>query len=343
MVGSVLQGLIVLNNLDTYIYQSWHGTLLTIAVIVFASLFNTLLAVRLPMIEGVLLILHLAGLFAIIIPLWVMAPRGNVKDTILTFTTTAGWSDVSLASLIGMVSVIAVLVGYDCTVHMCEYAVMKLHCGTSLTSNHSRRSTRRLNRIAPSLDVVHLSQRHHGNSHGRDFRLLHRRHRQRSRQPHERAFYPGLLQRNPKLCWGDYHDNDHCRYAHISLYQRSRHGFETALVVCARQWSSMLEMALPCSGQLEHSTKCRVGLGCYQHLAEHDQHRIVRRAQCHQFTRCCELAVQLHGDYQVRRLHYCQNFYILVADSICPHSCLIYRRTLTAQSATAPSPSFPVY
>lgn len=122
MVGGVLQGLIVLNNLETYIYQSWHGTLLTIAVILFASLFNTLLAVRLPMIEGVLLILHIGGLFAIIIPLWVMAPRGNVKDTMLTFTTTAGWSDVSLASLIGMVSVIAVLVGYDCTVHMCKHS-----------------------------------------------------------------------------------------------------------------------------------------------------------------------------------------------------------------------------
>ncbi|KAM0696528.1 hypothetical protein Q7P36_003776 [Cladosporium allicinum] len=120
MVGSALQGLIVLNNLDTYIYQSWHGTLLTIAVILFVSVFNTLLAVRLPMIEGVLLILHLGGIFAIIIPLWVMAPRGNVKDTILTFTTTAGWSDVSLASLIGMVSVIGILVGYDCTVHMSE-------------------------------------------------------------------------------------------------------------------------------------------------------------------------------------------------------------------------------
>jgi hypothetical protein len=124
MVGSVLQSLIVLNNLDTYIYQSWHGTLLTIAVILFASMFNTLLAVRLPMIEGVLLILHLAGLFAIVIPLWVLAPRGNVKDTILTFTTTAGWPDVSLASLIGMVSVIAVLVGYDCTVHMCKSKIM---------------------------------------------------------------------------------------------------------------------------------------------------------------------------------------------------------------------------
>ncbi|KAK3068996.1 hypothetical protein LTR53_013018, partial [Teratosphaeriaceae sp. CCFEE 6253] len=120
MVGSVLQGLIVLNNLDTYVFQSWHGTLLTIAVILFVSLFNTLLASRLPLIEGVLLILHVAGLFAIIIPLWVMAPRGNVHDTLFKFTTTGGWPNLGLASLIGMANPIGVLVGYDCAVHMSE-------------------------------------------------------------------------------------------------------------------------------------------------------------------------------------------------------------------------------
>ncbi|KAK0246605.1 hypothetical protein LTS09_018253, partial [Friedmanniomyces endolithicus] len=118
MVGSCIQGLIVLNNLDTYIFQAWHGTLLTIAVILFVSLFNTLLAARLPLIEGVLLILHMAGLFAIIIPLWVMAPRGNIHDTLFKFTTTGGWPDLGLASMIGMVNPIGVLVGYDCAVHM---------------------------------------------------------------------------------------------------------------------------------------------------------------------------------------------------------------------------------
>lgn len=120
MVGSVIQGLIVLNNLDTYIYQSWHGTLLTMAVIWFVVIFNTVFAVRLPLIEGILLIVHIAGLFAIIIPLWVMAPRGNVKDTLLTFTTTAGWDNVGLSSLIGVVNPIGVLIGYDCIVHMSE-------------------------------------------------------------------------------------------------------------------------------------------------------------------------------------------------------------------------------
>ena len=263
MVGSVLQSLIVLNNLDTYIYQFWHGTLLTIAVILFASMFNTLLAVRLPMIEGVLLILHLAGLFAIVIPLWVLAPRGNVKDTILTFTTTAGWPDVSLASLIGMVSVIAVLVGYDCTVHMCKSKIMNSSLGGEFDQCYSRRSARRLHRTTPSLDVVHLSQRHHGNCHGRDIHLLHRRHRRRSRQPHERAFHPSVLQRNAKLRRRNNHDNDHRRHAYFSMHQRSRHGFETTLVVCTRQRPAMLEMAILRSGQLEYPAERRFGLGCH--------------------------------------------------------------------------------
>jgi len=73
MVGTIIQGLIVLNVTD-YVWHSWHGTLLTIAVVVFAILFNTVLAARLPLIEGTVLILHLAGFFAIIVPLWVMAP-----------------------------------------------------------------------------------------------------------------------------------------------------------------------------------------------------------------------------------------------------------------------------
>ncbi|OQO10202.1 hypothetical protein B0A48_04559 [Cryoendolithus antarcticus] len=120
MVGSVLQGLIVLNNLDTYVYASWHGTLLTIAVILFASLFNTVLAVRLPLIEGIMLVIHIAGLFAIIIPLWIMAPRGDAYTTLLTFPTTAGWMNQGLAALIGMCNPIGILVGYDCSVHMSE-------------------------------------------------------------------------------------------------------------------------------------------------------------------------------------------------------------------------------
>jgi len=47
MVGTIIQGLIALNVTD-YVWKNWHGTLLTIVVVVFSIIFNTLLATRLP-------------------------------------------------------------------------------------------------------------------------------------------------------------------------------------------------------------------------------------------------------------------------------------------------------
>jgi hypothetical protein len=66
------------------------------------------------------LILHIVGFFAIIIPLWVMAPRGQAHVVLLEFTNLGGWSSTGLSAMIGLLAPMAVLVGYDCSVHMCE-------------------------------------------------------------------------------------------------------------------------------------------------------------------------------------------------------------------------------
>lgn len=47
IAGTQIQGLVILNN-PGYVYEAWHGTLLTIAVAVFAALFNIVLAKQLP-------------------------------------------------------------------------------------------------------------------------------------------------------------------------------------------------------------------------------------------------------------------------------------------------------
>lgn len=119
MVGSIIQGLIALNVSD-YVWHNWHGTLLTIATISFAVIFNTVLAVQLPLLEGVVLILHLAGLFAIIIPLWVMAPRATAQTALLDFTNFGGWSSTGLSAMVGLTTPLSVLIGFDCSVHMCK-------------------------------------------------------------------------------------------------------------------------------------------------------------------------------------------------------------------------------
>ncbi|KAF2772311.1 amino acid transporter-like protein [Teratosphaeria nubilosa] len=119
MVAGMIQGLTALNHPD-YGFEHWHATLLTIALMVFAVVFNTVLAVCLPLVEGCVLILHVAGFFAIFIPLWVLAPRAHPEDVLFTFSNNGGWPTTSIAAMIGLSTPITALIGYDCSVHMSE-------------------------------------------------------------------------------------------------------------------------------------------------------------------------------------------------------------------------------
>lgn len=119
MQGTIIQGLIALND-ENYPFHPWHGTLLSIAAVAFAIVFNTLLAVKLPLIEGMVLILHLAGFFAIIIPLWIMAPRAPAHVALLEFSNNGGWPTTGLSAMIGLTTPLTALMGYDCSVHMCK-------------------------------------------------------------------------------------------------------------------------------------------------------------------------------------------------------------------------------
>ncbi|KAI6794089.1 amino acid transporter-like protein [Hortaea werneckii] len=118
-VASLVLGLAVLGNAD-YDMQPWHTTLLTVGIAGFCTLFNVSFADRLPLVETVMLVLHVLGVFAICIPLWTMAPKSSASETIVKFTSNGGWQSLGLASTIGVVPMIGMLIGYDCCVHMSE-------------------------------------------------------------------------------------------------------------------------------------------------------------------------------------------------------------------------------
>nr|XP_001402058.2 amino acid permease [Aspergillus niger CBS 513.88] len=119
LAGTIIQGLIVLNR-PTYEFERWHGTLLVIAITAFSILFNTFLAKNLPMVEGLILIIHVVGLFAIIIPLWVLAPRNSAKAVFTEFYDGGEWGSPGTATLVGLSTTITSMIGYDCSVHMSE-------------------------------------------------------------------------------------------------------------------------------------------------------------------------------------------------------------------------------
>ena len=118
VAGTIIQGLITLNN-PSYEPQQWHGTLLVIAVVAFSIIFNTTFAQKLPLVEGLILLLHVIGLFAIIVPLWVLAPRNDASTALLTFSNGGGWPTMGIAFMIGLLTSLGSMMGFDCAVHMC--------------------------------------------------------------------------------------------------------------------------------------------------------------------------------------------------------------------------------
>lgn len=115
LAATEIQGLIVLNN-PNYEMHSWHGTLLLIAVAAIAIFFNTFLIKKLSMIEGMILMLHIFGFFAILIPLWVTSPRKQASEVFFDFQDNGDWGSIFGACFLGVLSPVFSFIGMSCTI-----------------------------------------------------------------------------------------------------------------------------------------------------------------------------------------------------------------------------------
>ncbi|KAL8825272.1 MAG: hypothetical protein Q9191_004511 [Dirinaria sp. TL-2023a] len=118
-VGTMIQGLIILNY-PTYDSQQYHGTFLCWAVIAVAVFLNTVISGLLPAIEGLILIFHILGFFAILITLVYLAPHGTAADVFKTVLNEGNWRTQGLSYCVGFIGNVATFVGADAAVHMSE-------------------------------------------------------------------------------------------------------------------------------------------------------------------------------------------------------------------------------
>lgn len=58
-----VQALIIMWNMDTYTPAPWHCTLINLVIPGISVLFNVFASKHLPIIEGVVIVLHVAGIF----------------------------------------------------------------------------------------------------------------------------------------------------------------------------------------------------------------------------------------------------------------------------------------
>ncbi|KAH7380206.1 amino acid/polyamine transporter I [Phaeosphaeria sp. MPI-PUGE-AT-0046c] len=114
-----LQGLIALNS-SSYAIKGWHSTLLTVAITLFAILWNTVFVRKLPLIEGIGLTLHVFGFFAFVVVLWVMGPRSDTRIVWTNFEDNGGWGNKGVATLVGILGPMVTLIGSDSSCHLSE-------------------------------------------------------------------------------------------------------------------------------------------------------------------------------------------------------------------------------
>jgi len=107
-------------NNPSYVPQNWHETLLFWAILMVSVTINTIFSGALPIIEVMILILHVFGFFATIIPLVWLAPHGSAADVFTTFTNGGGWSTQALSFFVGLQGNANAFVGTDGAVHMSE-------------------------------------------------------------------------------------------------------------------------------------------------------------------------------------------------------------------------------
>lgn len=118
--GTQIQGLLILSYPDTYGPEPYHGTLLAMAIAAFSVFFNTVLSRKLPMIEGIVLIIHLFAFVGILVTLWVLAPRGDPAVVFTEFTDGGGWGSAGASTIVGLLAGALPLLGADAAVHMSE-------------------------------------------------------------------------------------------------------------------------------------------------------------------------------------------------------------------------------
>ena len=113
----MIQGLIVLTN-PSYEPKFYHSTLLYWAVVVFCLSINIVGGSLLPKFEGLILVLHIIGFFAVLIPLTYLSDHSSAHDVFATWENDGGWETQGVSFFVGIIGIVFAFAGGDAAVHV---------------------------------------------------------------------------------------------------------------------------------------------------------------------------------------------------------------------------------
>lgn len=123
LAGAQIQGLITLTN-STYKPHPWHTVLLFWASTVFTIVMNTIVGKFLPKFEGSILIIHILGFFAILLPLAILGSHQDPSEVFKIFLNTGHWPTQGLSFMIGLIGSVYTFTGTWCFQYVKRSRVM---------------------------------------------------------------------------------------------------------------------------------------------------------------------------------------------------------------------------
>ena len=117
LAAAQIQGLIVMTR-PKYMIKPYQTVLLFWASMVFTIFVNTVIGRFLPKFEGFILILHILGFFAILLPLAIFGPHQPASEVFGTFLNTGKWSTQGLSFMIGIIGSVYTFTGADGAIHV---------------------------------------------------------------------------------------------------------------------------------------------------------------------------------------------------------------------------------
>jgi choline transport protein len=117
--GTLIQGLILLTHPDyANTIQNWHGTLLFWGIVLFAFTINSPAGRVLARFEGIVLVIHVLGFFATILPLVLLGQPTSSTAVWNTWLNLGGWPTQGLSFSIGVLGNAFSFLGADAAIHV---------------------------------------------------------------------------------------------------------------------------------------------------------------------------------------------------------------------------------
>ncbi|KAE8394408.1 choline transport protein [Aspergillus alliaceus] len=117
--GTLIQAAVILTHSE-YVPKKWHTLLMSWAVLCFALFVNSVGRKVLPKFEGFVLILHIVGFFAILIPMVYLGDHNSNEWVFKTWNNYGNWSTQGLSFFVGLLGPVATFAGGDAAIHMVE-------------------------------------------------------------------------------------------------------------------------------------------------------------------------------------------------------------------------------